>query len=161
MKFIEGPLADPAEMRRIDRLVMPPIVGLVSGELTASRSRAVMGAARTSGIVTDAWISVYGCGRDNSNNLSGEVDIKINGTSIFTTTPKIAGNNGSASAQKTTKVTGDAGIVAGVINPSARSFSPGDVFTFDFTLTRTASPTTEMSNLVVVAELEPSRPISK
>ena len=159
MKSLFGPFADPAEMRRIDANVMPPIIGLISGELNASRSRAVMGAARSAGIVTDAWISVYGCGRDDSNNLSGEVDVKINGTTIFTTTPKIAGNNGSASAQKTTKVAGDGGIVEGVINTAARSFSAGDVFTFDFTLTRTASPTTEMNNLVVVVELEPKMKI--
>jgi len=159
MKFTNGPLADPAEMRRIDRLVMPPLIGLISGELTADRPRCVMGAARTSGIVTDAWISMYGCGRDDTNGLSGEVDIKINGTSIFTTKPIIRSNHSEAAAHKTTKVSGDKEITQAAINPSARSFVAGDVFTFDFDITRTASPTTEMSNLVVVAELEESKPI--
>jgi hypothetical protein len=78
---------------------------------------------------------------------------------LLTTKPIIRSNHSTASAHKTTKVSGDTEITQAEINPDARSFSAGDVFTFDFDLTRTATPTTEMSNLVVVVELEESRPI--
>ena len=159
MKLKDCMLSDPAEMRRIDGLVMPPLIGLVSGELIADRSRAVMGAARTSGLVTDAWISMNGCGRDDSNPLSGEVDIKINGTSIFDTKPCIRSNHGEAAAHKTTKISGDTEITQGDISVTAREFAAGDVFTFDLDVTRSATPTTEMNNLVVVVELEPLKPI--
>ena len=128
-----------------------------SGELKASTGIMPLGAARFDGRVKDVWVTANGSGRDDSNILSVSTDVYINGVSCLTTTPVISGEVGSASRQKTTKTSDDVsdGCRQAVINTSADSFDKGDMFTYKFTLTRTATPTTEMNNLCVVVELYP------
>jgi len=79
----------------------------------------------------------------------------INGTSALTTKPKIAHVSGEAATQKTTLETGDTGITQCVVNAAANEFAVGDVITWNFEITRTASPTTEMFNPALVVEVEP------
>jgi hypothetical protein len=66
--------------------------------------------------------------------------------------------SGEASQQKTTIATGDTGITQAVMDTDNNSYNPGDVITVTLSLTRTASPTTEMLNPVIVLELEPESP---
>jgi hypothetical protein len=128
----------------------------VSGELTATVGGAPLGAPRFDGSIEDVWISVGASGKDDTNSLSVEADVRINGTSALTTKPKIAHVSGEASQQKTTKVSGDTGVTQVDLNESANTFSAGDVISYDLVLTRTASPTTEISNVALVVELLPT-----
>lgn len=139
----------------IDHRVSPPLSYNYSGELTAVLAASPMGAVRKGGRIREVFLSVGGSGKDDSNPLQISGDVLINGVSCLTTQPSIAHVSGEASQQKTTKVTGDTGITQAVINTSANTVSPGDVITCTFTLVRTASPTTEISNPIIVAEFEP------
>ena len=156
MKELKGPFPGVATMKQMAANIMAPMMGSFSGEITANIGGAPLGAAKLGGVISDVWMSVDDCGNHNTA-LSGEIDVLINGTTCLTTKPAIASNSGeTASAQKTTKVTGDAGILQAVINTSANAVSPGDVISWDLTLTRTGSPPTEIKNPVVVVEFEPS-----
>ncbi|MCK5609741.1 hypothetical protein KAR91_48150, partial [Candidatus Pacearchaeota archaeon] len=63
--------------------------------------------------------------------------------------------SGEASQQKTTRVTGDTGIVQAAVNMDANTVTDGDMLTYDLDVARTASPDVEISNVVLVVELEP------
>jgi hypothetical protein len=134
--------------------VVEPAVGVVSGEITVNKLGAPLGAAKHAGKVSDVWFSVLASGKDD-DTLSLELDLKINGVTCLTTKPVIAHVSGEASMQKTTKESGGTGVTQAVIDPDAAEYSPGDVFTYDLTLTRT-NPATEMANAAVVVELEPA-----
>jgi len=143
--------------QQVNEAVETSLVSLVSGEITADVKGAPLGAAKGAGKAVDAWISVGGSGKDDSNPLQISGEIYLNGVSILSTLPVITHVSGEASAHKTTKESGDTGITQAVINTDANDYSPGDVFSYDLTLVRTVSPTTEVSNVVVVVELEPTR----
>lgn len=139
----------------VNDVVEPGNLALFSGELTADSGVIPLGAAKVPGKVVDFWMSVNSSGKDDSNPLQVSGELYINGTTCLSTKPSIAHVSGEAATTKTTKATGDTGIAQAVIDPDARTYSAGDVFTCDLTLVRTGSPTTEMSNLVLVVELEP------
>lgn len=123
-----------------------------SGQITVSKLGLPVGTSDIAGYVKDVWLSVGACGRDDSNTLSVAADLKINGTTCMTTQPKIYGKNGAASANRTTAASGE-GVIEAVIDDSAASVARGDVLTWDLTLVRTATPTTEMANAFLVVEL--------
>jgi len=156
MKIKKGPLPSPGLMQQIAANAMVPIQAAYSGELTDHIWKDTLGAAVLGGRVSEVFLSVEASGKDDSNTLSFEADVFINGTSCLTTKPAIAHVSGEASQAKTTAVAGDTGITEAVMNPAANSFSIGDVFSYDFELTRTASPTTEIKNPVIVIKLEPA-----
>ena len=131
-----------------------PLIHVVSGEVTTSSGRIPLGAAKATGRVRKVWVSALGCGRDDTNTLSVAFDVKINGTSCLTTQPKILDKQSAASAQRTSIKSGEA-VIEAVLDQDNVNFLPGDVFTCNRTLTRTATPTTEISNVVLVVELEP------
>lgn len=139
-----------------NEVVEPSLMKVFSGQLTVNQTGVPIGAAKGTGRVVDAWISVLESGKDDSSTLSLTADVKINGTSCLTTQPILAHVSGEASQQKTTKEDDDTGVTQAVVDSGADDYAPGDIFTIDLTLTRTASPTTEMSNVAVVVELEPS-----
>jgi len=133
----------------------PSAVLMGSGQFTANIMGYPIASPKTSGKIAGIYLSVGGSGRDDSNPLSVEGDVFINGVSCLTTKPKIEGENGSAAAQKTTVITGDDGITQAVINEAANTYTPGDVITGDLALVRTSSPTTEINTPIMVVELEP------
>jgi len=157
MKPLQGPFASVSFNRQVAANVITPLTVSVSGEITTNVAGSPIGAARTGGRISDVWISVAASGKDDTNTLSLTTDVLINGTTCLSTAPVIAHVSGEASQQKTTKVTGDTGVTQAVMNASANTVAPGDVITYDLTLTRTASPTTEMSHPVVVVEFEPAK----
>ncbi len=138
--------------------VMAPFMLLISGEFKTAINNAVVGAARKGAIVANVWLSVEESGKDDTNDLSFTGDVYINGTTCLTTAPIIAHVSGEASQQKTTKVTGDTGITQVTINTDANTLTDGDILTVDLVPTRTATPTTEMRNAVLVVELQPRKP---
>ncbi len=160
MRKKAGPLPSVHWARKVDSQVMEPLSATVSGEITASRIDVPLGAPRFAGEVTGVYLSVANSGKDDSNELNITGEVYINAVSCLTTAPSIAHISGEDAQNKTTVVTGDTGILQGVVDKTANTFSPGDVFTASFLITRTASPTTEIMNPVVVVELEPSRKFS-
>lgn len=151
-----GPFPSPAFKKQIAANDPSPMIAIFSGEITASAPGRMLGAANVGGVVSDVWLSVGASGKDDSDTLSLTVDVMINGTSCLDTTPVIAHVSGEASTNKTTKVSGDTGITQRALDTDNYSVSPGDVITCDLALTRTASPTTEMSSVAVVVEFEPT-----
>ena len=127
--------------------------GGAGGSLT-STTTVVLGIPRFKGRISNAYMSVGASGKDDANALSVELDVQINGTTAFTTKPKIEHVSGEASQHKTTLNDDDTGVTLGVL-ASAITYSPGDVITGIFTLVQTSSPTTEISNPAAVVELMP------
>lgn len=140
---------------QVNEVVEPSLMALFSGELTVDQTDFPIGVAKGAGEVVDAWLSALASGKDDSNPLSVALDVKINGSTILTTSPAIAHVSGEASMQKTTKEAGDTGITQAVIDPDLNDYAAGDVITGSLTITRT-SPTTEMNTIAAVVELEPS-----
>ncbi len=152
-----APYPSPSFHKQVSEAGLAQIHAEISGEMTATRTIVLMGPApRFSGKVVDSWMSVIQSGDAADNDqlrLSGEV--RINGTSIFTTRPSIGDVSGETSQQKTTVVAGDTNITQGVIDHTNNSFNAGDVFEAEFFLDRTGSPGTEIQNPIIVVELEP------
>jgi len=153
---MSGPYPSPGFKRQVAANDPSPMVGTISGEVTASSPGRILGAVNVSGKVSDVWMSVGASGKDDSATLSITADVKINGTSCLTTPPVIAHVSGEASTNKTTKVSGDTGVTQRVLDTDNNDVSQGDVLTYDVTLTRTATPTTEMNAVAVVVEFEPA-----
>jgi hypothetical protein len=150
-----GPYPNPAFRGQVSMHGEAPLTAVISGEITVGRDVSPLGSPRMAGRVADAYLSIFQSGKDDSNALALELDVKINNTSVFSTKPKIRHVSGESSTQKSTKVSGEAGCTSAIIDTDNNSYSPGDFFTYELTLTRTASPTTEMANAAIVVELEP------
>ena len=155
MKKLKGPFPSPQFNREMAANVMPPLSAHVSGEITSGYYKVPAGAVRTTGRIQNVWMSVGGSGKDDSNPLMLSGECYINGVTCLSTKPCINHISGEAAQQKTTSETGDTGITQAVVNASANSVTPGDVITCDFVVDRTASPTTEINNPIMVIEFEP------
>ena len=155
MKQRLGPYPSPAFKQQMAANNTAPIMATQSGEITVSTPGMPLGAANVGGRVSDVWFSVGASGKDDSATLSMTVAVKINGTSCLTTPTVIAHVSGEASTNKTTKISGDTGITQRVLDSDNNTVSAGDVVTYDMTLTRTASPTTEMNTVAIAVEFEP------
>jgi hypothetical protein len=156
MQSNKGPFPGAAFEALMDANVMSPMVGIYSGEIIRNIGETPIGAVRKGGVVVDVWMSVGASGNTATQvplMISGEV--LINGATCLSTVPVISHVSGESSQQKTTKVTGDTGITQAVVDTTANTVTDGDIITFKATLDRTASPTTEISNLCIVVELGP------
>ena len=109
--------------------------------------------AGAAGTIPSAGFTLGETGADGTDALSLEMDVLINGVTIFTTKPKLLGGIGAAAAADgaTTFVAGT-GVTVGVVDAAANIVAPGDIITYSFTLTRT-TPEDEMAELFGVAEL--------
>jgi hypothetical protein len=153
-----GPLPNSDFRRQVASEVMAPLVGSISGEITTS-SRLVLGTTRYKGRVTDVVMSVLNAGKNDATVPTLTGNVRINGTTIFSTQPVIAHVSGEAAQQKTTHTdAADTGITAHVINESANTFSPGDVIVWDALYSGNTGPTTKMNNASVLVEVEPYNP---
>ncbi len=94
------------------------------------------------GTIVDAVLGLC-MGADGTDALTCALDVKINGTTIFTTPPSIAKTAGSGGAYKNTLATAT-GIVVGVINSAACTVAKGDNIQVVFDITRT-TPETEIT----------------
>jgi hypothetical protein len=151
-----GPLPNPRFAQQVSDIVMPPFLGGVGGDITADAANNMLGVARYPGAITEVFFSLGASGKDDTNPLSMTVDVNINGTTIFTTQPVIAHTSGESSEHRTTVPEAeDDGVTEAVIDVDANEFAAGDVITFDIDITRTASPTTEISNLGIIVECRP------
>lgn len=156
MEQRQGPFPSPAFLKQVGANDPSPMTAVVSGEFTANVSGAPLGACNVAGKVSNVWLSVQASGKDDSNTLSLTADVLINGTSCLDTAPIIAHVSGEASTNKTTKDDADTGVTQATMDSDNNDVSYGDVISYDLALTRTASPTTEMRNVVLVVEFEPA-----
>lgn len=147
------PMPSPGFKQQVAGYVEPPLTVNYSGQITAATKYDLAGVPRFAGHIGDVILSVAQCGRDDTNTLSLEADVLINGTTCLTTKPKIVDVQAVASTHRTTNASGQ-GITQAVMS-SANSYSAGDIITVAWSLTRTASPTTEMANAALVIELRP------
>lgn len=154
---LKGPLPSPGFTAQMIEISAASIFYCVSGEVTMTKASLPLGVAGLDGKVAQVFMSVAASGKDDSNTLSIEGDVKVNGTSCLSTKPKIAHVSGEASQHKTTAETGDTGITQAVIDSDEDVIHRGDILTCDFTLDRTASPTTEIKHPCIVVEIEPSK----
>jgi len=152
-----GPLPTQRFAQQVADIAMPPLQGSLTGDQTSDALVNPAGIARFDGAIVGFYVSVGASGKDDSNALSAEFDCKINGVTCLSTLPIIAHVSGEASQQKTSfPEAADTGITEAVIDPAAAEFSAGDVITWDFDITRTASPTTEMNAPCAIIELRPN-----
>jgi len=133
-----------------------PMMAVISGEFTASSPGRALGACNIAGKISNVWMSVGASGKDDTNTLSLTADVKINGTSCLDTAPIIAHVSGEASTNKTTKDDADTGVTQCAMDADNNDVSYGDMITYDMTLTRTASPTTEMNSFAIAIEFKPA-----
>jgi len=143
---------------RVNEMVTSPLVADYSGELIASIVKGNLGAVVDPARVVDVWISEGASGKDDDSPLEISGEVFINGVSVLSTTVGIGHVSGEASQHKTTRVTGDTGITQAVVDTDANTANPGDVVTYDIILDRTSDPTTEISSVSLVVELEPLNP---
>lgn len=154
-----GPLPTPGFGKQVSAAVLPPFVGTYSGELTKTTGVMPLGVARYAGKVTGVYLSANSTGRDNTAanvpRVSGEVF--INDTTCLTTKPSIGYKSGEAPQQKTTFTeAADTCVVAGVVDHTANTVSPGDVLTWVLTYSGSSSATTKMNNVSILVEVTPT-----
>jgi len=156
MTGFTGPMPSPGFKQAMSRYSEPSLEFQASGQIVLTKN-VVLGAPRRAGYISDAYMSIGNCGRDNSGSTLGvELDITIGATSIFTTKPKILHCTGEAAGTAKTTIVSGEGVTPGVINGANAAYSAGAVIMGKMSLTRTASPATEMQNVAVVAILNPS-----
>jgi len=155
MKGMTGPYPSVAFFKQIARDAIVPMQAIFSGECTVGVKSAPVGAAPRGARVSGVWMSVGAGGQDDDNSLQVTGEVYINGTSCLSTRPAIGYTSGEASQQKTTRVTGDPGIVQAAVDMDANTVTDGDMLTYDLDVARTSSPDVEISNVVLVVELEP------
>jgi hypothetical protein len=155
-----GPLPTPAFPQQVSAVVFPPLMGWMSGEISATKGQQPLGIARYVGKIVAVNMSIGNAGKDdasaNSPRVSGEV--YINGTSCLTTRPSIGYLSGElAGAQKSTYVDADdACVQRAVINTSANTLAVGDVITWSLTYGGASSPTVKAQNPCIIVEVVPT-----
>ena len=131
------------------------IIAKADGDQTSTLTTITMGAAPFAGTVVDVILSHGENGADGSNPLSGELDVLNGGTTVLATKPKLAKAAGTGQETASVGISGT-GITAAVLHGTAGNIAvlAGDVFTYTWTLTRTASPSTEIADVCVTVVIE-------
>jgi hypothetical protein len=116
-----------------------------SGEVTSSVIGQPIGTVLADGVLSDFVVSLANQGRDDTNDLSLSVDLLLNGASVLSTPVVLIGASGEAGAH----------LVGDLPTFSTTDVERGDILTANYTLTRTASPTTEMNTLCSSVKIIP------
>lgn len=120
----------------------------VSGNLTAAITARELGVAHAAGTIVRAGMQIAATGADASDPLSAELDVLIEGVSIFTTKPVI---NKSA-ANGVNSFTAATGVTVGVIDATKDDVTNLTDITYTLTPTRT-TPETEISGIKVIVDV--------
>lgn len=130
-----------------------PLTVTATPDIVASIGATQIYIASAPGTISAAGFTLGNTGADGTDALSLEMNVTINGVSIFTTKPKLLGGIGAAAAADgaTTYVPGT-GVTVGAINAAADNFVAGDIIRYLFTLVRT-TPEDEMDSLFAAIEL--------
>jgi len=116
------------------------------GNITANISEAPVGAVLEDGVITDFLVALGNRGRDDAETLSIAAVLKKNGTSVL-----------SGEVTLSDSASGEAGTLSFASVPTFETTAVirGDLLSLDLTVTRTASPTTEMQNLYTTVKIVP------
>lgn len=114
----------------------------VRGDMTAAPSTKDLGFAVGAGVISRAGFSLANTGADADDALALEMDVTINGVSIFTTKPKLT----KAAADGADTFTAGDGVTVGVIDATKDDVVAGDNIAVAWTLTRT-TPEDEIADL--------------
>ncbi len=154
-RYPRGPFPGPSFDKQVAGVSMQLDMDCISGEVDTSVGGRSLGIARYAGKVLGVHLSMMSGKDDAADDLYVEADVMINGVTCLTTKPQIAYVSGEAAVQKSTLVTTGTGLTQAVVNVAASEFAVGDVITWNMLLTRTASPTVEVSNPSIIVEVEP------
>lgn len=124
------------------------------GNITATASAIPVDIPDFAGKVTNIVLLMQG-GVDTTNVLSLTVGLKKNGTAVATTAPVIsyrlnATTIGASTGSQSTYAASTGVTQVTLKTDGTEQFAAGDIFTVDFTVARTASPGTEMSQPEVI-----------
>lgn len=126
-----------------------PLRLTVDGDLTASVASKVIEVCQGAGTIIRAGIRLGNTGADGTDALSLQGDVKINGTSVFSTKPVIA----KAAADAATSFGTATGVTPGQLDATKVTVAAGDVVTFEAALTRT-TPEDEMADLLGIVDIQ-------
>ena len=150
----QGPLPSVDFRRQVADEVLGPFYGTISGEFAASRAGMPLAVTRHAGMIKSVHLSAY-CGYNSANEPTIEADVKINGTSVFTTKPKLAGDDSEAGYGTTFEEADFAGATQAVLDGDAIEFAAGDLLTWDLAYTGDSSPSVKTANPAIIVEVEP------
>ena len=116
------------------------------GNLTAGIT-VPLGVVLEDGKITDFLVAVANNGRDDDNSLGLSAELQKNGVSVL-----------SGEVEISDSASGEAGTFAYTEVPTfvTTSVVRGDLLSLDVTVTRTASPTTEIQDLCASVKIVPS-----
>lgn len=120
----------------------------IAGDIAASVAATLADIARGAGVITRAGFKLGNTGTDGSNPLSAELDVLINGATIFSTKPVLA----KTAADGAVTVTAGTGVTVGVINAAADDVVNKDLITYALTLTRT-TPEDEIADAFIFIDV--------
>ena len=121
---------------------------LTAGNITSSITSATLGFGHGAGAITMAGIQLAETGADGTDALTLEMDLKIGGTSVFTTKPKLA----CTAADGASTFVAGTGITLGVIDTAHDDVVLGSLITCEAAIVRT-TPETEMANCTFYVEI--------
>lgn len=124
---------------------------MLAGNVTSAPTT-IIGVVAGAGKVTAVTLFVGTNGVDVTNPLSISANITnvTQGTTITSTPPAISKTAGTGGKNTFTAGTG---ITVAVINPANSSVNKGDILKITWTLTRTASPGTEIADVAATVEV--------
>ena len=125
-----------------------PLTDLVTADVTAAITARVLGIGHGAGTIVRAGMTIAATGADASDPLDVELDVAIDGTSVFTTKPKAD----KSSANGVTTFAAATGVVPGVLDAAAVTVGTNSKITYTLTPTRT-TPETEISGVRVWVEV--------
>ena len=125
------------------------VTDVTTGDITATIATRAVAIAHGAGVISNAGFRLANTGADGTDDLAAELDVTINGTTIFTTKPVIT-DSATDGADTFAAATG---VTPGVIDAAANIVADGDVIAYVWTLTRT-TPEDEVADLLVFAEVE-------
>jgi len=134
----------------------PDAKGIVNGDITADFTAYPVHLCKHAGRIVDVNFALVKSGADQTDAMSFELDVLINGTSCLDTKPKFTYQSGEQSVPISTWASGE-GIIQAVIDYDNINFNPGDIITMTGDITRTI-PDTEMNGLCTLVQFEPIIP---
>ena len=125
-----------------------------SGDQTATLTTKALGACPMAGTIVDV-ILTHGENAQDSNPLSGELEVFKDATTVLATKAKLDKTAGTGIEKAYVGATGT-GITAPILHGTTANITVavGDILTYTWTLIRTASPTDEIADVCVTVVIE-------
>jgi len=126
-----------------------PLRVSVAGDITSNIAATLIDVAHGAGRIVRAGMVLGNTGADGTDALSAELDVLVDGTTVFSTKPALA----KTAADGASTLTAGTGVTVGVVNAAADDVAANSKVTYTLTLTRT-TPEDEVADLFVVVDVE-------